>query len=69
MKYFETCAKTGYGIKEAFNQIFQDVYELDEKIKRSQQKENVNQNDNQRNEKIEINKKNHNKKIKRSKCC
>ena len=38
MKYFETCAKTGYGIKEAFNQIFQDVYELDEKIKRSLQK-------------------------------
>ena len=38
MKYFETSAKTGYGIKEAFNQIFQDVYELDEKIKRSLQK-------------------------------
>ena len=53
MKYFETSAKTGIGIKEAFNQIFQDIYELDEKIKENHQKENVNQNDNQRNEKIE----------------
>ena len=69
MKYFETSAKTGFGINEAFNQIFQDIYELDEKMKANQQKENVNQNDNQRNEKIEINKKNHNEKIKKSKCC
>ena len=35
MKYFETSARTGFGVKNAFNQIFQDVYELDEKIKRS----------------------------------
>ena len=69
MKYFETSAKTSFGIENAFNQMFQDIYELDEKIKANQQKENVNQNDNQRNEKIEINKKNHNEKIKKSKCC
>ena len=69
MKYFETSAKTGFGINEAFNQIFQDIYKLDKEIKENQQKENVNQNDNQRNEKIEINKKNHNKKIKKGKCC
>jgi len=28
LKYFETSAKTGYGINEAFNQIYQDIYEL-----------------------------------------
>ena len=28
MKYFETSAKTGFGIDEAFNKIFQDIYEL-----------------------------------------
>ena len=69
MKYYETSAKTGDGIKEAFNNIFQYIYELDEKIKENHQKENVNQNDNQRNERIEINKKNHNKKLNKSKCC
>ena len=69
MKYFETSAKTGFGINEAFNQIFQDIYKLDKEIKENQQKENVNQNDNQRNERIEINKKNHNKKLNKSKCC
>ena len=47
MKYFETSAKTGYGIKEAFNQIFQDIYELNKKIEGCQHKENVNQKDNQ----------------------
>ena len=53
MKYFETSAKTGFGVDEAFNEIFQDIYEFNKKIEGCQQKENVNQNDNQRNEKIE----------------
>jgi len=65
MKYFETSAKTGFGIDEAFNQIFRDIYEFNKKIEECQQKENVNQKDNQWNEIIEINKKKHNEKTKK----
>ena len=28
MKYFETSAKTGFGIKEAFQQLYKDIYDL-----------------------------------------
>ena len=28
MKYFETSAKTGFGIKEAFHQLYNDIYEI-----------------------------------------
>ena len=28
IKYFETSAKTGYGVKEVFNELYQDVYNL-----------------------------------------
>ena len=28
MKYFETSAKTGFGIKEAFHQLYKDIYEI-----------------------------------------
>ena len=31
LKYFETSAKTGYGIDETFNQLYQDIYELNKK--------------------------------------
>ena len=31
MRYFETSAKTGFGVNEAFNQIFQNIYELNKK--------------------------------------
>ena len=34
MRYFETSASTGFGVKGAFNQIFQDLYELDKKKKK-----------------------------------
>ena len=34
MRYFETSARTGFGVKGAFNQIFQDLYELDKKKKK-----------------------------------
>ena len=33
MKYFETSAKTGFGIKEAFKELYQDIYELFKKSK------------------------------------
>ena len=32
IKYFETSAKTGKGIQEAFNQVYQDIYELSAKL-------------------------------------
>ena len=32
IKYFETSAKTGKGIQEAFNQIYKDIYELNVKL-------------------------------------
>ena len=28
MKYFETSAKTGFGIREAFHQLYKDIYDL-----------------------------------------
>ena len=31
LKYFETSAKTGYGIDETFNRLYQDIYELNKK--------------------------------------
>lgn len=37
MKYFETSAKTGFGIKEAFKELYQDIYEL---FKKSKEKSN-----------------------------
>ena len=45
MKYFETSAKTGYGVGEVFDQMFQDIYELYKKLeeKNNQElKENIN---------------------------
>lgn len=39
MKYFETSAKTGFGIKEAFKELYQDIYEL---FKKSKEKSNNN---------------------------
>ena len=32
MKYFETSAKTGYNIKEAFQKIYLDIYNINKKI-------------------------------------
>ena len=45
MKYFETSAKTGFGIKEAFNQIFQDIYELNKRKDNSVSVINTKEND------------------------
>ena len=33
MKYFEVSAKTGFGIKEVFNKLYQDIYLLNVKLK------------------------------------
>ena len=33
MKYFEVSAKTGFGIKEVFNELYQDIYLLNVKLK------------------------------------
>ena len=73
MKYFETSAKTGFGIKEAFNQIFNDIYELNKKGEENQKSKNVKQtteknSSNQNNENIVLGKKEHKKKNK-SKFC
>ncbi len=50
IKYFETSAKTGYGINEVFNEIYKDIYELYQK----------NNKDLNINDKNEIDKKNEN---------
>ena len=46
MKYFETSAKTGFGIKEAFQQLYKDIYDLhlslDNKNEGNNKKQTVN---------------------------
>ena len=69
MKYFETSAKTGFGIKEIFN----DIYELNKKGEENQKSKNVKQtteknSSNQNNENIVLGKKEHKNKNK-SKFC
>ena len=32
LKYFETSAKTGHGIKEVFNHLYQDIYHLQKEL-------------------------------------
>ena len=34
-KYFETSAKTGQGVKEAFNELYKDIYDLNMKVEKS----------------------------------
>ena len=34
MKYFETSAKTGFGIKEVFSEMYKDIYELNKSIEK-----------------------------------
>ena len=55
IKYFETSAKTGFGIKEAFRELYQDIYDL---FKSSKEKTENN---------IDLNEGNKDKK--ESKCC
>ena len=51
MKYFETSAKTGFGIKEAFHQLYKDIYDIYAK------NDNLNKNDDtKRKDNIVINK-------------
>ena len=63
LKYFETSAKTGYGIDETFNQLYQDIYELNKKDNPENGKDkNIqleNTNNDEPNEKVK----------KKSKCC
>ena len=63
LKYFETSAKTGYGIDETFNQLYQDIYELNKKDNQENGKDkNIqleNTNNDEPNEKVK----------KKSKCC
>ena len=55
IKYFETSAKTGFGIKEAFRELYQEIYDL---FKSSKEKTENN---------IDLNEGNKDKK--ESKCC
>ena len=64
MKYFETSAKTGFGIQNAFNQVFRDIYELNIKKKEDNKNKKDNMNSNQN---IVINNEKHERK--KSNCC
>ena len=55
IKYFETSAKTGFGIKEIFNLLFEDVY------KKIKEKEKLEKNENEKNNSKEKNNSNENK--------
>jgi len=65
MKYFETSAKTGFGIREAFHQLYKDIYDLNISL------ENKNKgNDNNQNDNIVLNKEDIKiDKSKKKKCC
>ena len=63
LKYFETSAKTGYGIDETFNQLYQDIYELNKKDNQENGKDKNIQLENTNND--ESNEKGK----KKSKCC
>ena len=39
IKYFETSAKTGFGIKEVFEQLYSDIYELNKSLEKSSSNE------------------------------
>jgi len=57
IKYFETSAKTGYGVKEVFKQLYQDIYDL------------FKQNQNNKNNKSNNFVLNQNSKKENNKCC
>ena len=65
MKYFETSAKTGFGIREAFHQLYKDIYDLNISLENKNKGNNNNQNDNivLNKEDIKIDK------SKKKKCC
>ncbi len=69
MKYFETSAKTGEGIQEAFNQIYRDIYDLNVKLE-ALKNSNSSEPNPSNSGNIELKKKDHNKKDKgkKSKC-
>ena len=69
MKYFETSAKNGEGIQEAFNQIYRDIYDLNVKLE-ALKNSNSSEPNPSNSGNIELKKKDHNKKDKgkKSKC-
>ena len=42
MKYFETSAKTKVGIDDCFNQLSQDIYDLNKKLEKLKEQEEKN---------------------------
>ena len=74
IKYFETSAKKGIGIDEAFKEIYKIIYELNEDIKVEDENNNsgeIQKDKDNKNEKIELNKEKHVKdnKNERKKSC
>ena len=64
MKYFETSAKTGFGIREAFHQLYKDIYDLHLSL------DNKNEGDKKQTENIVIKKEDIKEdKNKNKKCC
>ena len=65
MKYFETSAKTGFGIREAFHQLYQDIYDLHLILDNKKEENDKKQNENIiiKKEDVKIDKK------KKKKCC
>ncbi len=58
MKYFETSAKTGFQIKESFNQLYEDIYNLNKKLGKNENIEiMIEKNENDNNNKVKDKKK------------
>ena len=66
MKYFETSAKTGFGIEETFKTLYQDVYDNFKKSEEENKKTNGDKTEENKN--FELNNKHQNKE-KKKKCC
>lgn len=68
MKYFETSAKNKFNIKEVFNEMYKDIYELNKNLENQNKNANDDNKNNKMNTSFGLDKKNNNRKND-GRCC